>query len=215
VARVVIVPGLGVRTYVQPATAAVAARGHDVTLLRPPAWSGVETDLEAYGRALAARLDEADTSIDLLVGSSVGTQVAAVAAAHSDRVAGLLLVSPTIDPRRRTWTEAISALVRGNPYADDPPTLQQGVDWLSAGVPRLVATLASALRSRQLEEVVPTIHAELTVVHTEYDYLGSEAWAGEVAERGGGRLLMASRASHSWPYRDTTTFADLVDRLVV
>jgi pimeloyl-ACP methyl ester carboxylesterase len=214
-ARVLLVPGLGVRTYLRQAVASVAERGHDVTLLRPPAWSGVATDLEAYGLALADRLDREDSPVDLLVGSSVGTQAAAVTAANSDRVARLLLVSPTIDPRRRTWARATWALMRGNPRADDPPTLRQGVDWVSAGVPRLVATLASSLRTRQLEELMPAVRADVTVVHTEYDYLGSEPWAAHVAERGGGTLLTAPRASHSWPYGDTAGFTDLVDHLIV
>jgi hypothetical protein len=55
--RVIAVPGLAVRTYVAPPVQHLRSHGYDATLLQPPAWRGVDQDLELYGRHLAADID--------------------------------------------------------------------------------------------------------------------------------------------------------------
>jgi len=213
-ARVVIVPGLAVRTYADPAAAALGARAHRVTLAPASAWRGQETDLAAYGRALARRIEQDGHEIDVLAGLSVGTQSAAVTAASTDMVRQLLLISPTVDPVNRSWRRLIARWLRGDPRAEDPPLREQAADWTLAGIPRIVQGLRSALVTEPLEEVVSRIDASLTVVHAEFDSLGGVDWAAQVADRGNGRLLTAPGAPHSWPYHDTTLFADLIDRMV-
>jgi pimeloyl-ACP methyl ester carboxylesterase len=69
--------------------------------VQPPAWRGVEHDLERYGRNLAADIDRGGAPVDVLIGLSAGTQAAAVAASGTDLVKRLVLVSPTIDPAYR------------------------------------------------------------------------------------------------------------------
>src|SRR5689334_4029259 len=96
VPRVLVVPGLAVRSYARPPVRALRRAGIDATLLRPPAWTGAPADLAAYGARLAEAVEARGADVDLLVGLSVGTQAAAVASTRTRRVRRLLLVSPTV-----------------------------------------------------------------------------------------------------------------------
>jgi hypothetical protein len=51
-ARVIVVPGLAVHAYAEPPVEHLRDNGHDARLLQPPAWRGVDHDLERYGRKL-------------------------------------------------------------------------------------------------------------------------------------------------------------------
>ena len=81
-ARVLVVPGLAVHAYAELPARHLRDNGHDAELLVPPAWRGVDHDLERYGQALAADIDR-DGAPDLLIGLSVGAQAAAVAASST------------------------------------------------------------------------------------------------------------------------------------
>lgn len=114
--RVLIVPGLAVRGYAEAAARQLCAEGHAAELLSAPAWQGVPDDLNEYGQQLADRIESEATPVDVLVGLSVGTQAAAVAASRTSWVENLLLVSPTVDPQLRTRCRLIGAwLVRKEP----------------------------------------------------------------------------------------------------
>jgi hypothetical protein len=90
--RIIIVPGLTVRTYAEPAAAALGARAHRVTLVPAPLWRGQDTDVAASGCDLADRIEQDGDEVDVLVGLSVGTQSAAVTAASTGMVKQLLLI---------------------------------------------------------------------------------------------------------------------------
>jgi hypothetical protein len=214
-ARIVIVPGLGVRSYAVEPAQRLREAGHDVDLLRAPAWRGTPTDLEAYGRRLSADLDRRNEQVDLLVGLSVGTQAAAATAATSTRVRRLLLVSPTVDPRLRTLPRLLSAWWSGNDGGGEPGFFEQVPDWARAGVPRLVAGFVATLHAAPLEDVLPRVPARTTVVHAEHDDLGSAAWAGRLAAVADGRFVLRADAPHSWPVGDPDGFAAFVAELII
>ncbi|MDQ4119451.1 MAG: hypothetical protein M3235_21200, partial [Actinomycetota bacterium] len=104
--RVLVVPGAAVRGYVRPAVHELRDVGVDAELLAAPGEPGTPAELAAYGRVLGARIEAAADRfgpVDLLIGLSVGAQVAAVAAAHpaptgSPVIRRVMLVSPTVDP---------------------------------------------------------------------------------------------------------------------
>lgn len=212
--RVVIVPGLGVRRYAEAATARLRRDGHRVSLLRAPSWRRTPTDIEAYGRVLAADLDRRDEQVDLLVGLSIGTQAAAVAAAGTVRVRRLLLVSPTVDPGLRSLPRLLAAWWRGNQGHGEPGFFQQVPDWAQAGVPRLLAGFVGTVRAVPLEQVLTAVPAAVTVLHAEYDDLGTEGWARRLAQTAGGRFLYRAGAPHSWPVGDPDGFTVLVRELL-
>lgn len=211
--RILIVPGLAVRSYALPAARRARAAGHRVSLLRAPAWHGAPVDLDRYGARLAAHLERLGEPVDLLVGLSVGTQAAAAAARRTRLVRRLLLVSPTVDPALRTLPRLLGTWWRGNRGHGEPGFLEQVPDWLRAGVPRIAAGFLSTLRSPPLEQALPRVAARTTVAHAEHDDLGTAGWARELAHAAHGRYLLLHGAPHSWPAADPQGFVALVGAL--
>ena len=211
--RVVIVPGLAVRSYAVPAVTALRGAGYHVDLLRPPAWRHSPLTVTRYGESLAQQLEIRGETIDLLVGLSVGSQAAALATVLSPLVRQLLLVSPTIDPQRRSVPTLLGTWLRGDPSHSDPGFREQIPDWWKAGIPRIVAGFVTAL-NLPIEQQLDRMAVDVTIVHTEHDYLGSPAWAQSLAEQSDSRLVQLPGQSHSWPYQDPAGFVSLVDQLV-
>lgn len=208
-----IVPGLAVRSYVQPPADALRRHGYEVDLLEPPAWRGSPTDLRDYGERLAAAIERHQRPVSVLVGLSVGTQAAAVAAAASDRVERLLLVSPTVPPELRNRPRLLARFFLGSSEHPDSPTFRSQLpDWRQAGARRILAGFGSAI-DLHLEYVLPDVGADLTVVHADTDQLTSHAFAAALAAEHGGRLLLAPNAPHSWPIGDHDRFLGLIDEL--
>ncbi len=215
-ARVVVIPGLAVRTYVEPAVAALAAAGCEVELVTPPAWRGVPADLGDHGRLVADGIawgvERTGRPVDLLIGLSMGTQSAAVAAARGG-VERLLLVSPTVDPGHRTWLRLVAGWVHGDGHPASDPLSEQLPDWLHSDPVRVNRGLVSALR-HPLEDVLPGIEADVTVVHAGWDNLSTFGWAARLADLAGGTVWELPDAPHSWPARDVDRFVSLVRDLL-
>src|SRR4051794_26026814 len=211
--RVLVVPGLAVQGYADLAVGALRAAGLDAELLDPPAWRTVPADLELYGRQLGRRLHEDNRPVAVLIGLSVGTQAAAVAAAVAGRrVEHLLLVSPTVEPAKRSRRRLLAAWLKGEDHPDSPPLSEQVGDWRHAGALRIFRGFSSAVRVR-LEDVLPEVAAQITIVHAEADQLSAHSYVVDLAERVGGRLLLVPDAPHSWPVGDAGRFVTLVSEL--
>ena len=211
-ANIIIVPGLAVRSFVVPAARRLARSGHRVELLPAPAWRGVPDDLAEYGRWLADEVLASADPVDLMIGLSVGTQAAAVAAARSD-VRRLLLVSPTVEPSRRSRGRLLGSWLRGDDHPDSPSLRQQAPDWARAGARRIYRGMMSAIGLR-LEDVLDGVSAELTMTHSGWDNLTSYDFAAALAADHGGRILELPEAPHSWPIGDEERFVTLVDALL-
>lgn len=67
-ARVIVVPGLGVHAYAELPVRHLSDNGHAAKLLDPPGWRGVDPDLRHYGRQLAADIDQDGEPVDVLIG---------------------------------------------------------------------------------------------------------------------------------------------------
>jgi pimeloyl-ACP methyl ester carboxylesterase len=210
--RVIVVPGLGVHAYAEPPVRHLRDNGYDARLLSPPAWRGIDHDLESYGRHLAADIDREGAPVDVLIGLSVGTQAAAVAASSTDLVKRLVLVSPTIDPAYRSMIKQSLVFVRGDPH-DNAGYLSHVPDWSRAGVIRIFRGFASAI-ALHLEDILPKVPAAVTIIHTEYDPLTTHSYASSLAEINSARLVLVPGVSHSWPKADSARFLRFVDELV-
>lgn len=200
------------RSYAVPAAEALARHGHEVDLRAAPAWHGQPTDLRRYGVDLAAELDRGDRAVDLLVGLSVGTQAAAVAATQLP-VRQLLLVSPTVDPARRSRIRLFAAWRHGEDHPDAPSLRQHVPDWLRAGPRRIYQGFVSAIEVH-LEDVLRDVSAPVTVVHAESDTLSDHSYAVSLCEGPERRFLVMPGAPHSWPIGDHDRWIALVDELV-
>jgi pimeloyl-ACP methyl ester carboxylesterase len=210
-ARVLVVPGLAVRGYVEPAVRRLTAIDLEAELLRAPGEPGVPTDLLDYGRRLGARLSH--EHVDALIGLSVGAQVAAVAAAATTNVRHLLLVSPTVDPEARSPARLLGRFLGGSRLEPPRLGLEQAPDWFRAGPRRLKLVAQSAL-GVFIEDMLSSVRANLTVVHAEHDVITSHCYAAALAADYGGELVVVPGATHSWPYADGDSFASLVERTV-
>jgi pimeloyl-ACP methyl ester carboxylesterase len=208
-----IVPGLAVHRYAMPAAEALRTHGHRVRLLDPPGWPGRPPELDRYGRCVAEELSQLSGRLDLLIGLSVGTQAAAVAAAEDPGVARLLLISPTIDPAQRSRHALLAGWLRGENHPDSPGIRTHLPDWRRAGLARIYRTFASVLRVR-LEQVLPHVDAAVTIAHADHDQLSSHAYAAELAQLCRARFLVLPDAPHSWPVGDDAGFIALVHGLL-
>jgi hypothetical protein len=212
-ARVIVVPGLAVHAYAELPVRHLSDNGHDAKLLEPPAWRGVDHDLERYGRNLAANIDHHGAPVDVLIGLSVGTQAAAIAASTTGLVRHLVLVSPTMDPAYRSMIKQASVFFfRGDPH-DKAAFFSQVPDWSRAGMRRIFRGFASAL-ALPLENVLPRVRATVTIIHTEYDLLTTHAYACWLAETTGAKMVVMPGTSHSWPKADSARFLRFVNGLV-
>ena len=211
-ARVIVVPGLAVHAYAKPSVRHLQDNGYDARLLSPPTWRGIDHDLEQYGRNLAANIDREGAPVDVLIGLSVGTQAAAVAAASTGLVKRLVLISPTIDPAYRSMITQSLVFVRGDPH-DKAGYLSHLPDWSRAGVIRIFRGFASAIHLH-IEEILPKVSGSVMIIHTEYDPLTTHSYASSLAEMSGARLVLVPGASHSWPKDDSARFLRFVDELL-
>lgn len=210
-ARVLIVPGLAVRGYVEPAVEQLAAAGVEAELLGAPGEPGAPTDLVDYGERLGARIAQADDTVDALIGLSVGAQVVAVAAATTTKVHHVLLVSPTVDPEARSPTKLLGRFIAHSRLEPPRLGLEQAPDWRRAGARRIKRVARSAL-DVCIEDFLSSVTARLTVVHAERDVITSHGYAAALAAEHGGDLVVVPGAAHSWPYADGYRFAQLVQR---
>jgi pimeloyl-ACP methyl ester carboxylesterase len=211
-ARVVVVPGLAVHRYVELPVQHLRDNGHDAKLLWPPTWRGVEQDLERYGRKLAADIDRDGAPVDVLIGLSIGTQAATVAASMTELVMRLVLVSPTIDPAYRSMIKQALVFVRGDSH-DKDGALSHLPDWSRAGIRRILRGFASAI-ALHIEDILPQVGADVTIIHTEYDPLTTHAYASRLAETAAAKLVLMPGVSHSWPKADSARFLRFVDELL-
>lgn len=232
-ARVLVVPGAAVRSYVQPAVEELRRRDIDAELLAAPGGPGQPAHLDEYGRVLAARMS-AEEPVDLLIGLSVGAQVVAVAAAVSSMIAlrrqpgpitspqavvpsptirGLMLVSPTVDEESRTAASLVARWLAGGRRERAGLVREQAPDWRRAGIRRIVAVVRSAL-TVEIEQLLPGVSVPVTVVHAARDVITSHAYAARLAAGNGGRFVVVPDATHSWPHGDESRFADLVETVL-
>lgn len=211
-ASILIVPGLAVRSYAVPAAEGLRVDGHTVDLLPAPTWRGVPDELLRYGRWLAERVRASGSPVDLLVGLSLGTQAAAVAALDCD-VRRLLLVSPTVDPSRRSRGRLLASWLHGDRHPDSESLGQQAPDWARAGPGRIYRGMMSAIHL-PLEDLLPEVSAEVTIVHAGWDNLTSFTYAASLASDGVAQLVELPAAPHSWPIGDIPRFRSLARDLL-
>jgi pimeloyl-ACP methyl ester carboxylesterase len=121
-------------------------------------------------------------------------------------------VSPTVDPQYRTPLKQFVVFAKGNPH-ERFRTVRQVPDWSRAGPVRIIRCFRSAI-ALPLEDVLPQVSAEITIIHTEYDPLTSHAYAASLAADNGAQLVLMPGASHSWPKDDPPGFLQFMDGLV-
>ena len=222
--KALIVPGAAVHRYVRDTVEALPAVGISGALLAGPGEPKVAADLGEYGRDLAGRITGGG-GVDVLIGLSVGAQVAAVAAVetakasrtcsppHRGSVGRLVLISPTVDPAARSAPRLVGRWLAGGRVEPVSLLRQQLPDWGGAG-PARIATVVRSARRIAIERLLPGLSCPVTVVHAERDVITSHAYATYLAAAVDGDLVIVPGATHSWPHDDPARFAALIDRLI-
>jgi 2-hydroxy-6-oxonona-2,4-dienedioate hydrolase len=116
------------------------------------------------------------------LGNSTGCQVITDFTIHyKDRVKGVILQGPTIDPYQRSASQQILKFLGKTP--DEPPTqmLIMIKDYGKCGIKRVRKTFEYAL-IYETEKFLPKVDVPALVVRGEKDGLVSQEWAEEAAE---------------------------------
>jgi pimeloyl-ACP methyl ester carboxylesterase len=175
------VHGLAVsHRYLMPLAAKLAGR-HPVHVIDLPGFGlsgdpGRVLDVAEHADHLADWLEMAGLPPVVVLGNSFGCQVAVeLAVRHPDRVAGLVLVGPTIDPAARTTIRQILRWLRDT-AREDPlqlPILLRDVR--DAGPHRVAGTLARALRD-PIEYKLPLVRVPALVTRGSREPIVPAAW---------------------------------------
>jgi pimeloyl-ACP methyl ester carboxylesterase len=217
VAEVVLVPGIGVSEYLVPGLQALGTwtRAHLVEL---PGYSGSgepphEMDVVEFGDAMVAWIEATGLDRVVLVGHSGGTQVVARATARRPpAVRGLVLASPSIDPRFRSLGGVLRAWHRDN--RREPPHLGEvhKPERQRAGMRRVIRAVRAHLADR-LEDVVPQIRVPVLVLYGEEDLLCTEEWARTLCGLATDGWFCTMPGAHSFPFTFPTAWSDPIRRL--
>lgn len=181
-------PGVRATVRVFPGFGEAAPRGVDVS---PAALAPGVRDGLPRGRERV-----------VLLAHSASSQVAAhVAALAPERVAALVLVGPTTDPRAGSWPGLVR---RWLPTAvwerptQAPALLRQ---WARTGFPDMVRTLDAARRDDILR-TLGSVGSPVVVVRGRHDFICPDDWSEAVARHGGAgsRAVTLGRGAHMVPF---------------
>jgi pimeloyl-ACP methyl ester carboxylesterase len=208
VPEILLVPGLGLD---ERSSARLRRRaGGDVVIL-PGMGLGdrIGTLEELAGRLLAALGPDPV----LLVGHSQSCQIVVAAAERDPRVAGVLLLGPTTDPRMRRLVVLAARWVRTavrEPWWQLPLVLAQ---WLRTG-PVAMATLWRRTADDRIDERLRRVGVPVVVVRGDRDALCPHDWAAHLARCAPrGRLVELPGAAHMLPQTRPDDVARLVREL--
>jgi pimeloyl-ACP methyl ester carboxylesterase len=183
----VLVHGLAVsHRYMMPLAARLAGH-HPVHVIDLAGFGlsgdpGRVLDVAEHADHLAAWTEASGLPPATVVGNSFGCQVAVdLAVRHPDRVRGLVLIGPTMDPSARTASRQILRWLRDT-AREDPTQLPILLrDVRDAGPHRVAGTLAHALRD-PIERKLPLVRMPVLVTRGSREPIVPMAWA-EAATR--------------------------------
>jgi 2-hydroxy-6-oxonona-2,4-dienedioate hydrolase len=186
---VVLLHGLGVASRMCRPAAQRLSRRHDVYAPDLPGFGRSDPPPqevlgpEEHADALAEWMEVTGLEPAVVVGISIGAQVAAeFARRYPEHCRAVVLASPTVDRRRRTWR---SQLLRW-PIEQSMQTVRFRLimlaDYAHCGVGRVVRTFSAAMRHR-VEDAVGAIERPVLVCWGSRDPLLTRDWAEELAGR--------------------------------
>ncbi len=169
-------------------------------------------DLSCLSAVLDGWMAASGVERAVLIANSFGCQVVTdFALRYPDRAARLVLIGPTIDPRRHTARQQVASLLLDG--TREPRTYARILadDLWDMGVPRALRMGRMALRDH-IEERLPLLRIPTLVVRGERDPLVPQGWAEEATRLlPDGRLVVVPGAAHVAHYDATDAFLRLVE----
>ena len=211
----VLVHGLAVsHRYLMP-LAAKLAQQHPVHVVDLPGFGfsgdpGRVLDVNEHADHLAAWLRATGLGPVVVIGNSFGCQVAVeLAVGHPAKVAGLVLVGPTIDPSARTAARQVLRWLRDTAREDPLQLAILARDLRDAGPHRVVGTLAHALGD-PIEDKLPLVTVPALVTRGSREPIVPLAWAQSAARRLPFGELAVVPGPHNANYGAADPLAELV-----
>lgn len=219
--RVVILPGLGVPSYVLPTASALAARGLSCSVLDLPGFgssAGIvcPPDVFAMGRAAAAWISELPGGIQVIVmGHSTGAQAALTAALEVQQTrqyAALVMAGPTFMPAQRRFGRL--ALATPPAYRNENlAEVAAVVPDLARGHLRVARIIASGMRDRP-EHRLAGLRIPLVLTAGTNDTYAPAAWLETLTRAAASSPAVTTEVlpgSHNNLYTHPEELARLVD----
>jgi 2-hydroxy-6-oxonona-2,4-dienedioate hydrolase len=140
-------------------------------------------DVRALGATVAELLAHQDVRDVVLVGTSLGAQVAAETAALApDRVRVAVLASPIVDAGRRSWPQQLVRWQREQKTQSMRVRALMLSDYRRCGVGRVLRTFSAAM-AYPVEDTVARLRCPVTVCWGTRDPLVSRTFAADLARR--------------------------------
>jgi 2-hydroxy-6-oxonona-2,4-dienedioate hydrolase len=198
VAPVVLVHGFVVSSLYLVPLAGRLARDFTVCVPDLPGFGRSENprralDVEGMASALHAWMVASGIGRASLIGNSLGCQtITAFAARWPEMADRLVLLGPTIDPRRRSYHRQIARWLRDGLREKPSIWLVYLHDYLRAGLPRALATSRHMMADR-IEERLPLLEMPVMVIRGSRDPLVPRRWGAEAA------ALLSAGTCHEIP----------------
>jgi 2-hydroxy-6-oxonona-2,4-dienedioate hydrolase len=169
-------------------------------------------DVPELARALRAWLDLTGIESAMVVGNSLGCQIAVELALQSPlQVTSLVLVGPTMDPAAPTVRRQFGRLVRDAFREPLSLNLVEARDYVRMGPVRILATARFALAD-PVEAKLPYILQPALVIRGERDPIVPQQWTERIVELlANGRSAVVAGAPHAAHWAAASAVAGLVE----
>lgn len=213
----IMVPGLGLGAESWQPTLAALGVGADAVRLLPGYGRPVGATDPTDPAGLAALLVEALPSGPVvLCGHSASCQVVVEAARRAPlRVAAVVLVGPTTDPRARTWPRLAARWLRTAVH-EDPRQLPALVRQYRRTTLRSMRRVMGAARHQHVGVVLRGVAVPVVLVRGHRDRICPRAWLDWLADQpiGPATAVTLPSGAHMVPFTDPGPLASQVERLL-
>ena len=170
--------------------------------------------LEAQASVVAELLEQLGIAEAVLIGHSLGCQIALRAAVGNRRVAGVVLIGPTADSQGRTVRQQLRRLLQDTlrePLAYNVNVL---TDYLRCSSRCYLGTLRHMLADRP-EQVIRATAGPTVLVRGAGDRIAPARWVTELADSGAGTLVFeVAHAPHGAHFTNAEEVAAICEKLL-
>lgn len=214
----VAVPGLGLSAAVPDHTLDRLTRPSRVVELPAfgrPAPPGIALAPGDLAGQLLARLDALAAGPAVLFGHSASCQIVAEAAARApERVAGLVLVGPTTDPRATSWPALAARWLRTAGHEAPGQVRRLVHDYTRTGLGGMLRGMRAARRHR-IDRTLDAVRCPVLVVRGHYDRIAPADWTAALATAAPhGRAHTLSAGGHMVPITHPTALAAVIEEFL-